>query len=371
MPRTSRGAPAVVDRLYREAVEGHTGLMDSPMGRGAATRQSGAMRYGPLTGSPGGAGTVTGGADWPVAAPARVGMFTRRDREDLAKELYDLHRVDAGVEALVDASVDARVDGLPGQHPAAREDGLPPLPGQPDEPNWTRGSRPTDGMPRRDEDVFLDLLMRLREQRAGGAAVEAPQARPRKGTDEPIVQLSDRKTILLRGIAGKGRDLFNLHMKRARRHLQAGKFYEAVAHYELAAAANAQNPLAQMGLCVAYFCAGEPLTASLHLRRSFAMFPALMRTRIDIKTMMGAAVLRYRLGELDRRAENEAIKTERMLALLLAFMHRNAGNSTQAANYARTLQRIAKDDKVLVGYATFILTGQIPPDKASGGKMPK
>ena len=366
MPVTSRGEPALVRRLYREATAGYVGLMDSPIRRELSTTPTAWQHYDGVTSR---IPLIGGRGDRPAApgtGASSLGVLKQPDGEELAKDLYELHRVDADVDLEVDLAVDARLDAATRNRFSGLDDeSLPPLPGDLREFEQTRGGKVTKGMPASDEDVFLDLLMRLREQRTGQEATKRPEGRR---TREPIVQLSDKNDIVLRGFAGRGNDLFNLHMKRAKRHLEDGQFYKAVGAYDIAAIASPGNPLTRMGLCVAYFCAGEALTASLQLRRAFAMFPALMGTRIDIRGMMGTTVLRHRLAELGRRAEQEGVGNERMLALMLAFIHRNAGNTDQAKHYALMLKRIAKSDKILTGYATFILTGEMPRAKAPAGK---
>ena len=367
MPLTSHGEPSVVRRLYREATDGYTGLMDTRVdGGGLMALPAGSSRMGsavPLAAGRGGWVPPARTIDLGVSAFALPGGRA----DELADELYDLHRVEARLDRAVDAAVDARA----GPRREADNPSLPPLPGRKDDAGDTRGRSTVDGMPPRNQDVFLDLLVCLRERRAGRGA-EAPSA---KDADEPIVELAGDDAILLRALAGRGKDAFNRYMARATEHMANGEFYRAVSEYERAALASPRNPLAQMGLGVGYFTAGEPLTAALHVRRAFAMFPELMRTRVDIKAMMGTTVLRHRLAALDKRLSGERVRDERMLAFVLTFMHRNAGNVNETKRYAQMLTRIAKSDKVLTGYAAFLLTGQmpakdIPVAPANGGVQP-
>lgn len=368
MPLTSHGEPFAVQRLYREATADYAGLMDSRISQRAMADRSLGIRYRGLVGPM----ALSGGTPSGIVAPGMevddFGRIKAPDGEDLARDLYELHRVDASVDVAIDAHVDAS-SGRPVRSTAPGAGSLPPLPGEIHDRGETRGGRVTRGMPASNQDVFMDLLVCLDQQRGGRAAPAEPPAGDVGARDGGrIVQLSDKNDVLLRGFAGSGRDLFNIHMKRARKQLDAGKFYRAASEYELALLANRSNPLARMGLCVAYFCAGEPLTASLQLRRAFAMFPALMRTRVDIKGMMGSAVLRYRLAQLERRVAIEGAKDERLLALVLAFVHRNAGNTDEAKRYALMLNRLAGNDKILTSFATFVLTGEMPArEKPPGG----
>ena len=369
MPLTSRGESAVVRKLYDEATTGYAGLMARPLGQADLTSRASERGRADL-----GIGRALDvgrpiGPISPASPGYAFGSQKDRDKEALADELRRLHMVDASVDTEVDARVDAatvkdagRTDDKP----------LPPLPGKRDDSERTRGGRAEGGMPAANQDVFMDLLVRLRQQRAGKVDPTVG-----KGPDAPIVQLADKGRIVLSGFAGRGRDLFNLHMKRARAYMRDGKFYKAAGQYELASAANQRNPLARMGLCVAHFCAGEPLTASVHLRRSFAMFPALMATGVDVNAMIGPTVLRHRLATLVKRvarqpAENKRAEDDkRMLTLLLTFMHKNAGNADEAKLAAESLKRIAKGDKVLAAYAAFVLTGELPRSEPSSGKKPK
>lgn len=374
MPLTSRGEPAVVRRLYDEATAGYAGLMARPIGQADLTSRAGERGLADL--SPGaGIGDVrVGRFVSPDAGGYGFALQSLRDRTALADDLQALHRVDGSVGA----AVDARVDGSAGTGRGGVDDpSLPPLPGKDRDDERTRGGRAETGMPAANEDVFMDLLVRLRQQRAGQVGPTPPPGNAANRPDGPIVQLADKNTIVLSGFAGRGRDLFNVHMKQARQYLREGKFYRAAGRYELAAVANRRNPLARMGLCVAHFCAGEPLTASLHLKRAFAMFPALMATGLDVKGMVGPTVLRHRLNALDKRVarhrgENERAEADkRMLTLLLTFVHKNAGNADAAKRGALELKSIAKGDKVLTAYATFVLTGKLPRSEPPPGKKPK
>lgn len=359
-PRTSRGEPAMVHRLYREATVDYAGLMDSRVDHRSLASPSALRRYRGVVApmAPPGGMTIK-----PIAAPglgvASPDLLRARGGADLARDLYELHRVDTSVAVAIDARVDASL-GRSALRPGSARQSLPPLPGDLRDRGLTRGGKAVAGMPAPNQDVFMDLLVRLRQQRAGQGAAVLPPAGAVEGGSEPIVELSEKNDVVLHGFAGIGDDLFNMHMKRARKQLAAGEFYRAAGEYEMALAANRSNPLARMGLCVAHFCAGEPLTASMHLRRAFAMFPALMSTRVDIKRMMGVTVLRYRLAQLDKRVATEGITSERMLAFVLTFVHRNAGNTDEAKRYALMLKRVAKNDKILTGFATFVLTGKVP-----------
>jgi len=360
IPMTSRAEPTVVNKLYREATENYTGLMDTRVrARGQMPLPLGSARLDaaiPL---------ATARNGWAPSARTTdfgISIFTFRggQDDDLADALYNLHRVEARLIQAVEARVDADASKAKGD---GDSDALPPLPRRTDDAGRTRGGRVAAGMPPRDEDVFLDLLAALGRQRGG-------QVEPAPGTKRDghgIVQF-ENDDVVLNALAGRGRDLFNRYMTRAREELNNGKFYQAASEYERAAIVSPGNPLARMGLCVAYYCAGEPLTSAQHLRRAFAMFPELMRTRVDIRSMMGTTVLRHRLVELDRRLADERAKDERMLVLVLTFVHRNVGNENETRRYAVMLRDMSKNDKVLSVYAKFVLTGEMPKAPAKPAK---
>lgn len=359
IPMTSRAEPTVVNKLYREATENYTGLMDTRVGRGGhmplplgSARLDAAI---PLAAARNGWAPAARTTDLGIPAPAFSG-----GGDELADALYNLHRVEARLAQAVEARVDADASKRKGD---GRDDALPPLPGRRDDAGQTRGGNVVTGMPPRDQDVFLDLLATLGKQRDGQIEAKPAARRDAQG----IVQFED-DDVVLNALAGRGRDLFNRYMARAREELNNGKFYQAVSQYERAAMVSPGNPLAKMGLCVAYYCAGEPLTAAQHLRRAFSMFPELMRTRVDIKAMMGATVLRYRFAELDRRLTQQRAKDEMMLVLVLTFVHRNVGNANETKRYAVMLRHMSKDDKVLSGYANFVLTGKMPKSPGKPAK---
>ena len=89
-----------------------------------------------------------------------------------------------------------------------------------------------------------------------------------------------------------------------------------------------------------------------------------MRTRLDVRKIIGQLVLSNRLAAVDRQLSSHSIRDERSLVFLATFMHHCAGSTDQATQSAKMLKKLAGTDKLMRAYAEYILTGELP------GKLP-
>ncbi len=300
-------------------------------------------------------------------------------------------QVESQIETKVDARLETRINPV---YPGLRE-----APGriEPNEPDrlplqLETGQIPAVPLspgkliPETDQDVYLGLLIQMRKLAQGALS---PQLRPgfvaesTLATDlegesseqpaSPIVFDPIGRTLVIRALAGTGKDMFNKHMAKAEKHLRTGRFYDAVGEYEVAIMANSSNPLARMGLSVALFAAGEPLGMSIHLRRAFELFPPIMETRLDLKRMLSKKVITMQLERIDDQLKRKEILDpiigghfDPRLALVSTFIHHNLGHVSVARDVARKLQQAAGDDELLKTYATFILTERQGEGKTKG-----
>jgi len=369
----------------------------------------------------------------PFAPPVRpgtgalFGVLRAEDRRSLARELYQIGqaegqgrvlamRVDAAVRAAVDLAADRPKDpDAPDAGGKLSAGEIPWGEGVPAAGHTLTADRPvalaragTDRktVPKANQDVFLDLLVSLRELReerkaaaetpaagrdylAGPAPVEVaslvkgpttrPAALPDAGAAEPLGDIVERlgtEGIILHSLAGRQHDRFNFYMAMAERKLRAGKYEEAALNYEYAIISDLGNPLkrvalARAGLSLTLVVIGEPLRAAVNLRRAIEMFPPLMmETRIDLGGIMDTSALERQMIVLDKRLDAAVTRVEPQLAFLAVWVHYNANEMVEATRYARRLLAAAPEDKLYKAYATFVLTGR-RPGEADGKKPPK
>ena len=235
--------------------------------------------------------------------------------------------------------------------------------------------------PVEDEDAFFEILIALQQHRqpprdlasapmpsAGGqqdaerldAAPPGPSmfAGKRYST---IVESID-KQIVLRGLAGQGKNLFARLMRQAQEAMVGGKFYTAANRYESAWLIRRSDPLPAVGAGLAYPAAGEAYRASESLRVAITRFPPLMQVRLDVARLMGSAVAERRFGEIKDRLASPAAQTELPLVLLMTFLHANRGEAEEAKVWAGKLKPLVADNEALKAYVEYILTGVRPLD---------
>lgn len=338
-----------------------------------------------------------------AAAPAFSGLFALprgNDQLDLQRELYAVaHRGE-----MVNARVKAEIGGRdPGTDAAAQADSLAALAGGTaagapgtgafgqDASGRTRGG--ALGVPAGqgpiNQDVFLDMLMKMRQAREQKAAgpTSAPAVRQPEGaapglapgvapgmslTPPPgrkgLVEIGKDKAVVIHGLAGLSKDLFNMNMVRAGQEMQAHKYYDAAQMYETASLVDRRNPLAHVGMGLSLLGAGESLSAAYQLSQAVTMFPPLMETRLDLPGMVDPIVIQSQLDRLDSRIAAADPESKRMLQFLAMFLYRNSNEPGKAKTYAEQLMTTSKNNAVLRAYADLILTGKGPGDTEDNGR---
>ncbi|MFB3890406.1 MAG: tetratricopeptide repeat protein [Phycisphaerae bacterium] len=316
-------------------------------------------------------------------ASVLFGVPTAEGREGLARELREADS-DWKPGAKVDAWVDARVKGgdygrdarAPGDK-SGMDKTVPTVPEKLDSRGAAKdiaGYLKSGEVPEANQDVFVDLLVNLQAKRAaklegaqGGKEptgqapydIKMPGAGlgPSEGAGKRKVEIAADRSVVIHGLAGSSTDLFNVQMAKGQKRLAEGKFYDAAGEYEIAVTINANNPLAQVGLGLALFAAGEPSRAAMHIQRALQLFPPLMETRLDVKGMMDGAAFKTRLTALDERLSKSP---DMMLAFLSSYLHHTVGESADAKKQADALKKLAGSDKLMNSYADFVLTGKLP-----------
>jgi len=241
--------------------------------------------------------------------------------------------------------------------------------------------RTTGKTPRKNQDVFVDILIALQRERDADARLKPSRTDdaaaglfpPDPDQDDALVGVEDNQ-VIIHGLAGQSQDMFNQFMARGQAGLKAGRYYEAARSFELATILNDANPTAAIGQGLALFGAGEFYSASNMVRRAMDAFPPIMETRLDLAGMMSKDDLERRIKELrertalDERAPHDEADTP--LLLLAAFMAHNAGDTKAARAYAARLA--ARDDAkpVVRLYAIYLTTGKIPQSLPESATQP-
>ena len=327
-----------------------------------------------------------------AAAPPVADLFAvagRKDQLDLAQELYREHRRSRMIDAAVVAKVSAAASGtdpVTGTEPGTDPDGKSPTdenrtPGGPIEGPGSPGGigQVAAGQPPINQDVYLDMLLRLRQRReqvdaAARAGAGTPTGaktpgagerplvipKPAMASKDGLVVLSDQNEVILRGLAGRSGDQFNVHMSKASDELRARKFYDAASLYETAGLHDPRNPLARMGMGLSLLGAGESLSAAYQIKRAIGLFPPMMETRVDLSGMMDAKVIETRLNALDRRMRGADRDSKKLLIFLATFLYHNSEQPDKARTYAEQLKASARHDALLKAYAEFVLSGRRP-----------
>jgi len=361
------------------------------------------------------AGVVAGqsrGAMVPRGADSLFGIAHHQKQQELAEELYKLAQKESGLAAPIDARVEGRIDG----EATGTEERVDPVDGETQEDGaLPEGQSPRetapDGrvLPARGQDVYLDLLRDLAQRRPSRAqeptspgpfekiaevvkpvelperpADEALEGEQTEGGDEwgidtePTTERPARQPVILYSLAGQSKDLFNIQMTRAQKSLLDGKYYAAGDEYRLAIIINPDNPLAHIGLGLSMFCAGEPLSAGVHMTRAMRMFPPLMETHVDVPGMLGeinyANRFQQQLSRVSERlaASAEAgptgtrLKDDALLAFISTYLHHCINDTRGAQVAAKRLASLAPnspDQQLYEAVAKFILTGKRPREQ--------
>ncbi|HUS47268.1 MAG TPA: hypothetical protein VM098_04060, partial [Phycisphaerae bacterium] len=178
-------------------------------------------------------------------------------------------------------------------------------------------------------------------------------------------------------LTGLGGGLVNRHMAAADKRLKADEFYEAADMYGMALMYSPASPFPRVGRGLAFFGAGEPITAASEFLDALRSFPPLMEARLNIGRMMRRSVFDARLAELDSRLKEAPTDQppDAMLPFLACFLHQNVGDEAKAKQYAKQVQQLAGKDSVIQAYCEFVLTGKRPttqpttmPSAAAGGR---
>jgi len=271
-------------------------------------------------------------------------IVTPEDRVALAEDLWSLEmakRIDPSVDvsALVDASITER-ETQTGQLPFD----APPEPA----PRIVPG----DG-----QNVYLDLLREFSDQNRQEETPEDILLAEEQALRAENPAFEEREgTIILRRFTGGAKDEFNVTIAEADRRLKVGDYYHAVYQYRLAHVYDRSNPLPHVGMGLAYFAAGEPMSSALKMREAMAAFPPIMETRLDIPSMVDVKVIDSQLARLERIINGYQFEDpDPLLPFIAAYIHNSLGNTDEARRHAKSLRELAGDDEIYRAYSNHLL----------------
>lgn len=312
-----------------------------------------------------------------VSQPGAGALFSvlrSRDRQELAREL-------SGLPMFADEENqrDAKIDPLTGR-PVSADDRIKESSRRPyallDDPNAeTRGGEEGPGpleqsttryYLQRNQDVFLEVMARLAEAR-GEAELQWMRTTVEKTEQGPRVEFDKAEGLKVNTLAGAGSDLFNKNMQRAQEHLRKGRYYDAAGRYELAAVADARNPMARVGMALALTAADETVSAAFHLEKAIALYPDIAKVKFDLPDMLGKKAVEDIRKRFEKRSDREYDHRSQAGRLLVqTFLQENLGNHAEAKKFAEELLEIEAASKTEQAYATFISTGKWPTQALEG-----
>ena len=248
---------------------------------------------------------------------------------------------------------------------------------------------PVKAAPLTGQDVFTDLQARMEQQRIKESGEVDIQGRPlpRQMTAEAIkeemrlrqgtpgqtneermvergaptpgaaspVEVTPDKRLLLHSLAGLMQDDFNTRMALGQQNLKAGRYEDAVTHFQIAVSINPDNPLAKVALALAMFSAGQPLNGATQLKRAMIAYPPLMKTRLDLPAMINTKDLKSHLSFLDARLNTPKTAKEPDLYFITAYLYWNLDMKDQARDYALKLKSSPDITTTMTNFAAMVL----------------
>lgn len=382
LPAVSPSVPtAISQQLYVDALSRYGTILNTQEGMAAPSPRGDVTLGGRLAAS--GQGLAVQASPYEAGGAAGIsGLFgipRGNEQVDLQRELYAQAHRDEMVGSQVRAQVGGKGAGTDG---VGRADSLASLTGAAEGgADQTRGGLPGTviGQGPVNQDVFLDMLVKMRqvrEQQAAGpttapgvapAAIPgAAQAAAMPGR-KSLVDIGPGNALVIHGLAGQSKDMFNMNMVRAAEEMRTRRYYDAAQTYETAGLVDPRNPLAHVGMGLSLLGAGETLSAAYQLSQAVTLFPPMMETRFDLPGMVDPKVVDAQLNRLDDRIAQADPESKRMLQFLAVFLYRNSNREDKAKTYAEQLLTNSKNNAILRAYADLVLTGKSPATKGEGG----
>ncbi len=102
------------------------------------------------------------------------------------------------------------------------------------------------------------------------------------------------------------------------------------------------------------------------LQKVMRVYPAMLRVRLNIDQLLGAAVVDQRLTDLDGMLKNAQLDDNVPLVFMVTFIHASRRNVSERTEWAAKLASVAAHDRVLLAYARQFL----PADQTNSAAAP-
>lgn len=278
----------------------------------------------------------------PYAQGSLFGLSAAEDRYRLAREISQVNRPDE------DDGQQDLINSIPAPKPIDLNQPVV----DPENPLGTQDDREVERTPA-GQDVFLDMMRQIKARRMGSARID-----PQDSTEGSSEVASTGSDVIVQSLAGRGNDTVNYYMRGGQNQLRTGNFYEAANMFRNAARQDASNPLPKIGAGLALFAAGEPASAAGEIKDALQRFPAVMEARVASANLLPQGDLTRRMQGLEQKLKRDDMQKDPDMLLLATFMYQNTGQRTKARVVARQLKEVAEGNKLLEGYADYILTGK-------------
>ena len=145
---------------------------------------------------------------------------------------------------------------------------------------------------------------------------------------ESPLQNRESKIENLESLESFSQSRFDQHICAAEDHLKAGRYYQAMDSFTLAAVYEPSNPAVLAGKGHALFAAGEYMSSALFLARVLAVQPDYTQVKIDLAAMLGGAEkLAERIADVEQWLARSG---STQLQFLLSYVYFRAGRLNQA-----------------------------------------
>ncbi len=382
VPEESLAVPRMVRRLYEDALSGYGGPRESAA--------AGRLSIPPLRSYGFTAEDIARLVPDATRVPDVFRVPTPTEMEEPPEHDPNASGRREALDLRVDASVPGADVGTSTDLETAVTEGLPRAPwtGRAFPEGQAPGTENIDDLLVSDRDVYLDILMRLREGHSGrdqplagtetfepaGAAKTAGRPADARPDREAIVETLGGGAVIVHSLAGRSANAFNRRLLDAERELRAGRFYNAAVEYEASAELMPANPLPRLGTVLSFLAAGEPYSAAVHLRQAAVAFrPIVDKVELDLAAIAGPQVglIQGRIRALQDRVtarRGGSADEEPMLLFLATYLQQYSDGRQKATALAQRLKAAATSDPLLAGYADYVLTGQWPQGAGAGSQ---
>lgn len=148
---------------------------------------------------------------------------------------------------------------------------------------------------------------------------------------------------------------FNKHISTAENHLKAGRYYQAVDSFTLAAIYQPNNPIVLKGKSHALFAAGEYMSSALFLSRALAIRGEYTQTKVDFEALLGDSdKLAERITDVESAMGAAGRSGSAQLQFLLGYVYFHTGKLNQARQAIAKAEEKMPESSAVIALRTAI-----------------